>query len=188
MLLPSPSWKPPACLQDAQSHLSVMLFPNKARLMLFFWVPTAPRSHLPRGTINLLTAPELTAPGSWGSQVLLLPPRDLKLMRTWGQGNAVIAASMDLFSAYFVSVSGLFQTRSNPTRWVPLSPCLTDKEANAQRVWQRPYHCINSNNEEPLCESEFMPWVVMVPLLLQETWGWGWHGGENLDKVKIEKD
>lgn len=39
----------------------------------------------------------------------------------------------------------------------------------------------------PLCESEPMPWV-MVPLLLQETRGWGWHRGENLDKVKIEKD
>ena len=155
MLLPSPSWKPPACLQDAQSHLSVMLFPNKARLMLFFWVPTAPRSHLPRGTINLITAPALTAPGSRRSQILFLPPRDLKLMRTWGQGNAVIAASMDLFSAYFVSVFGLrpfahftlFHTHSNPTRWVPLSPYFTDKEADAQRIWQRPYHCVNSNRD-----------------------------------------
>lgn len=150
MLLPSPSWKPPACLQDAQSHLSAMLFPNKARLMLFFWVPTAPRSHLPRGTINLLTAP-----GSQGSQILFLPPRDLKLMRIWGQGNAVIAASMDLLSAYFVSVSGLrpsahftlFQTHNSPTQWVPLSPYFTDKEADAQRIWQHPYHCINSNSD-----------------------------------------
>ena len=107
MLLPSPSWKPPACLQDAQSHLSMMLFPTKARLILFFWVPTAPRSHLPRGTINLLTAAALTAPGSCGSQILFLLPRDLKLMRTWGQDNAVMAASMDLFSAYFGSVAGL---------------------------------------------------------------------------------
>ena len=57
------------------------------------------------------------------------------------KSESIITASMDLFSAYFVSgpvlsplaYLTLIQACSNPTRWVPLSPYFTDKEAGAQR-------------------------------------------------------
>lgn len=57
------------------------------------------------------------------------------------KSDSMITASMHLFSAHFVSgpvlsplaYLTLIQAHSNPTRWVPLSPYFTDKEAGAQR-------------------------------------------------------